>query len=145
MRLRHNKKRNTAFLYEALVRELTKSLIKQNKFKIKQVGSIIREHFSKNTFLFRELSIYKPLYESGSITREHARKLIYESKIAHERLDKRKIFDEQTALIKIINKTLGASVFKSFVPNYNFFDSIVIRLIPVLLRLLTGDLGLSLV
>ena len=31
MRLKHNKKRNTAFVYEALVRELTESVVKNNK------------------------------------------------------------------------------------------------------------------
>ena len=31
MRLKHNKKRNTAFVYEALIRELTTSIIKKNK------------------------------------------------------------------------------------------------------------------
>ncbi len=124
MRLRHNKKRNTAFLYEALLRELTKSVIKQNKFKIKQIGSIIKENFSKETLLFRELNIYKPLYETSSIPRERALRLIQESRLAHEKLDKRKIFDEQTSLIKTINKTLGGSVFKSFIPNYKNIASI---------------------
>ena len=31
MKLKHNKKRNTAFLYEALVKELTKSIVHGNK------------------------------------------------------------------------------------------------------------------
>ena len=33
MRLKHNKKRNTAFVYEALVRELTESVVRNNKNK----------------------------------------------------------------------------------------------------------------
>ena len=34
MKVRHNKKRNTAFLYESLIKELTKTIIKkQNKRK----------------------------------------------------------------------------------------------------------------
>ena len=33
MRLKHNKKRNTAFIYEALVRELTESVVKNNRNK----------------------------------------------------------------------------------------------------------------
>ena len=32
-KMNHNKKRNTAFLYEALVRELTESVVKNNKNK----------------------------------------------------------------------------------------------------------------
>ena len=30
MKLKHNKKRNTAFLFEALVRELTKSVVRKD-------------------------------------------------------------------------------------------------------------------
>ena len=41
MRLKHNKKRNTAFVYEALVRELTKAVIKKDNNKKKKVVAII--------------------------------------------------------------------------------------------------------
>ena len=41
MKLKHNKKRNTAFLYEILVRQLTKSIIDKNndekKMRIKWI------------------------------------------------------------------------------------------------------------
>ena len=47
MRLKHNKKRNTAFVYETLVRELTESVVKNNKNKQNKIVSIIKEHFSK--------------------------------------------------------------------------------------------------
>ena len=45
MRLKHNKKRNTAFVYEALVRELTESVVKNNKNKQNKIVDIIKEHF----------------------------------------------------------------------------------------------------
>ena len=44
MRLKHNKKRNTAFVYEALVRELTKSAIKNDKNKMKKLKKIWTSH-----------------------------------------------------------------------------------------------------
>ena len=38
MKMKHNKKRNTAFLYESLIKELTRSIIrKENKKKDKIV------------------------------------------------------------------------------------------------------------
>jgi hypothetical protein len=46
MRLRHNKKRNTAFVYEAIIRELTKSVIKSDTVKKTKVISIIKEHLA---------------------------------------------------------------------------------------------------
>ena len=124
MRLKHNKKRNTAFLYEALLRELTKYIIKQNKFKIKQVSELIKESFSKNTTLHKELNIYKPLYEMSSLKVERAKNLIKESKIAHDKLNKSQIFKEQSTLINKINKTLGGDVYKSFIPNYKNIASV---------------------
>ena len=41
MRLKHNKKRNTAFVYEALVRELTESVVRNNKNKQNKIVSIL--------------------------------------------------------------------------------------------------------
>ena len=39
MKLRHNKKRNTVFLYESLVKELTKSVVQNNAERKKIVLS----------------------------------------------------------------------------------------------------------
>ncbi len=51
MRLKHNKKRNTAFVYEALVRELTESVVNNNKYKQKKIFSIIKEKFGGESLL----------------------------------------------------------------------------------------------
>jgi hypothetical protein len=45
MKLRHNKKRNTAFLYETLIKELTKSVVNNNVGKKKIVLSILKGTF----------------------------------------------------------------------------------------------------
>jgi len=123
MRLRHNKKRNTAFVYEALVRELTKSIIKNNAFKRNKIVEIIKEHFSKDSGLLKELEIYKSLYETSELDPSTAEKLMIEAKIAYSKLDKRNLFVEQSALIKKINKSLSG-VFANFVPNYKNLASL---------------------
>ena len=61
---RHNKKRNTAFIYEALVRELTKCVVAKDGNRKAAVVSIVREHFAKGSLLRQELELYKALYES---------------------------------------------------------------------------------
>ena len=135
MRLRHNKKRNTAFVYEALVREMTKGAIKSDKNKINKVKSIVKEHFSKDSALRKELEIYKSLYETCGMENKIAEKLITEAKSAYSKLDKSEIFKEQSALIKKINRTLSVDVFSNFVPNYKnlaslysiFNDSVDVR------------------
>ena len=115
---RHNKKRNTAFLYEALVRELTKSVVSKDNNKKNIIISIMKEHFAKETALRKELELFKDLYESASIHPYMCEKLIQEVKRSHSSLDSKQIFNEQTALIKKINKLLSKGVFSNFVPNY---------------------------
>ena len=55
MKTRHNKKRNTAFVFEALVREVTKSIVAGNTSRKRKVVSIVKEHFSSGTLLNKEL------------------------------------------------------------------------------------------
>ena len=62
--MRHIKKRNTAFLYETLVKELTKSVVKKQHQRKERVIQIIKENFNKNTPLHRELQLYKSILEN---------------------------------------------------------------------------------
>ena len=45
--MKHNKKRNTAFLYECLIRELTKAILKEDKQRQTKVKGLLREFFTK--------------------------------------------------------------------------------------------------
>ena len=47
MKLKHNKKRNTAFLFEILVRELTLASIKENKDHKKNNNNAIEKYTNK--------------------------------------------------------------------------------------------------
>ena len=118
MRLKHNKKRNTAFVYEALIRELTKSVVKNNKHKQNKIVSIMKEHFANGTELSKELDVYKSIYETRSIEKGTAEKIVTEAKQKYSGLNKGTIFKEQSALINKINKTLSKNIFNNFVPNY---------------------------
>ena len=118
MRLKHNKKRNTAFVYEALIRELTKSVVKNNKHKQNRIVSIMKEHFAQGTELSKELDLYKSLYETKDIEKRLAEKIVTEAKQKYSSLNKGTIFKEQSALINKINKTLSKDLFNNFVPNY---------------------------
>jgi hypothetical protein len=115
--MKHNKKRNTAFLYEVLLREGTRGALDGDVEKIKLVKNIILEHFSPNSELYKELKLYKSL-EENSVEQEFAEKFIKEVEQRYQKLNKRAIFNEQTQLINKINKTLGIGLYNSFVPNY---------------------------
>ena len=66
MKLRHNKKRNTMFLYESLVKKLTKSVVQDDKERKDCVLSIIKEYFKKDSILGKELTLYKDVLERGT-------------------------------------------------------------------------------
>lgn len=116
--MKHNKKRNTAFLYECLIRELTKAILKEDKIKQTKVKGLLQEFFSKGKALKSELDIYRSLMESKNLKEDFSRRLLHESKIDFDKLDRKEVFNEQTALINRINKTLGQKTFGNFVPNY---------------------------
>jgi hypothetical protein len=124
MRLKHNKKRNTAFVYEALVRELTESVVRQNKNKQNKIVTIIKEHFTGSSLLKEELELYKSIYETRDLEKETAEKIMFQVKERHDLLDKKKIFQEQSALINKINRTLSQKVYNNFVPNYKTIASV---------------------
>ena len=117
---KHNKKRNTAFLYEVLVRELTASIVKEDLEKKKQIISLLKEFFNKNTVLYRELELYKALNETRFNKSESnvAEKLLSEVKKEHEKLGNQEIFLEQTKVLKRINRMLSKNALSCFVPNY---------------------------
>jgi len=122
--MKHNKKRNTAFIYEALVKEFTKALLDQETYKKTEVITIIKEHFSKEAPLAAELPLYNILLETQNIKNDLAERLLHETKIAHGALNEKTIFDAQSRVIAAINKNLGPAVWSNFVPNFKTLASI---------------------
>ena len=57
--MKHNKKRNTAFLYESLVKELTKAVVRKQDQRKKKILKIVKENFAKGTPLNDDLFLYK--------------------------------------------------------------------------------------
>jgi hypothetical protein len=122
--MKHNKKRNTAFIYETLSKELTKSIINKEEQKKRLIVSIIKEHFGKNSILGKELSLYKALLETENIQEVVAERLLQEAKGAHSRLDKDKIFEAQSQVIAAINKSVGQHTWSNFITNFKSLASI---------------------
>lgn len=117
-KIKHNKKRNTIFLYEALVRELTKATVEKDQDKRETILSIVKEHFNTNTTMGREVRIYKNILETKDTKTTIAEKILSESKIEYSVLNKKQIFTEQSQMISKINKELSKDVFTTFIPNY---------------------------
>ncbi len=117
-KIKHNKKRNTGFLYEVLIKELTKSTLKNNEREKTNIVLILKEHFSDKSVLAKELNLYRALENLHELDSVSAEKILFEAKQRYQKLDKKNIFSEQSQLINKINKILSTDVFSNFVPNY---------------------------
>jgi hypothetical protein len=115
---KHNKKRNTAFLYEALVREMTKAVVSQDKERKNNIVDILKESFSSSKVLGQELKLYQTIIESTDLDSVTAEKLLYKIREAYSELDEQEIYDAQSNVIDRINKEIGSEVYNNFVPNY---------------------------
>ncbi len=124
MKAKHNKKRNTAFLFEVITRHLAKCILDKNAREKEISLTILKEHFARTHPLGRELECYNALMSSTEGNHLLAEKMIYNVKVLHKQIDPRKVHKEQTSVIHKINKSLGAQVFSSFVPNYRTYATI---------------------
>ena len=122
--MKHNKKRNTAFLYETLVKEMTKAALHSDVEAKNAISSILTEHFHVNSLLHKELSLYKTLCEVRNVERRTAEKILTEVKRVYHSLGEQDIFDEQSQVIKKVNTNLSKKVFSNFISNYKTLATI---------------------
>lgn len=115
---KHNKKRNTAFLFEALIKEMAKSVISKDEERQRTAAQIVKKHFAKGTALYEELQLYKAILETKETTENIAKRVVLEATLRYNNINHRKIFTEQSDLIRQINYNLGNEVYSNFVPSY---------------------------
>ncbi len=122
--MKHNKKRNTAFLYECLIKELTKAVVRNQYNKKSKIVKIIKENFKNGSALKAELDVYKSITECKKMSKEFAQRFLVETKKDFQNIDKKRVFNEQTKLIRQINEALSNEVFANFISNYKDIASI---------------------
>ena len=152
MKTKHNKKRNTAFVYEALVKEATVAILKHNVPQKHKIANLIRKHFTPRSELYKELQCYRALYENQNLDAPTSTKIMQEAKIAQRLIDPNGLFKQQSALIKDINTELSGDIFNNYVPNYKTLASIAQLFSPraspktrvILEGQLIGNMGLPL-
>ena len=122
--MKHNKKRNTAFVFESLVKEITAAIIKNDDNRKRVAVSLVKKHFKPGSSLRRHLECYKSLYENQNLPIDTCEKILKEATIAARLIDPHALFKQQTSLINDINKELDPTVFNNFVPNYKTLATI---------------------
>ena len=115
--MKHNKKRNTAFLYECLIKEMTKAVVRKDLELKEQIVRILKQYFSKGTVLAEDLQVYKELMETKELQESLGIRFLEEVKKDWGALDRKAIFNKQTQLIREFNQWIP-DAFGNFVPNY---------------------------
>ena len=124
MKIKHNKKRNTAFVYEALIREATVAILRNDHKKSNKVVTLIKKHFHSNSLLKKDLECYRSLYENQGIDKSLSEKILKEVRMQKMMIDPEGLFKQQTKLIHDVNKEITPEVYNNFVPNYKTLATI---------------------
>ena len=119
-----NKKRNTGFVFEALIREATKAILAKDEDRRNKVITTIKESFAPGTELRKELDCYKALSGNDAFDKPTAEKLIFEVRRDVNKINEKKLIREKNTLVSRINKNISKSVFNNFVPNYKSLATI---------------------
>ena len=122
--MKHNKKRNTAFLYEALILEMTRCVINKEEGRKGIVLSILKESFMEGSILRDELEAYRAITETKGVPKDWADMTLREAQRTYLSLHPDHVFKHQTHVIKRVNKELGKDTFNIFMPNYKSLATI---------------------
>ncbi len=122
--MRHNKKRNTALLYEFLIRHVSKCLIESRKDEANRAVALLTKYY-KTGPLRQELDLFNHALYTKVKTPEYASKLLGEVLKEARRMNTRRLDQSKTKLIKEINRTFdGDSFFNHKIPNYVMYASL---------------------
>lgn len=124
MKFKHNKKRNTAFLYEVLILEFAKAAISSNENLRQKILGIIIESFKKDSMMYKELKLYKELVNNQGLDEQTAEKILNEVKRQRSQINDQKLLEEQTLLSRKIKKILSEESFSNFVPHFKSLATI---------------------
>ncbi len=122
--MKYNKKRNTAFLYEALILEMTKAIINKDEKRKNIALDILRESFYCDSILHEELDAYKAVLETKNVDKDLANMILREAQRTYLSLHPDHVFQQQTKVINRVNKELGKDTFNIFMPNYKSLATI---------------------
>ncbi len=121
----HNKKRNVGIIYEQLLTTVSRALVEENQDRANKALSIIRNHFSPGTELYKEFRLFNALMKTYVKSDALASRIISESKAAAINHDSKALDREKSKLIKEINYVLGKDNFyKTQVKEYKILATI---------------------
>jgi len=121
-KIKHSKFKNTGFIFELLVRQITSEIMSADKSVAEK---ILKEHFNSKKELSKELKLYQYLINEKYNSESKAEQFINTILEARKRLDEKKLIKEKYNLIKQIKETYNLDEFiKSSISNYKTLASI---------------------
>ncbi len=121
-KIKHSKFKNTGFIFELLVRQITSEIMSANKSVAEK---ILKENFNSKKELSKELKLYQYLVNEKYNSETKAEQFINTIIEARKRLDEKKLIKEKYSLIKTIKETYNLDEFiKSPISNYKTLASI---------------------
>ena len=120
--LKHSKYKNTAILFEMLVRKLTSETLTSDKTVTVE---IIKKYFGKNNVLSKELQLYNSLIKESFKTEAQSLDYIRSCKESHNKLNKSTLRRQRYNLVKEISENFDFSkISKIRINNYKELASI---------------------
>jgi len=122
----HNKKRNVGIIYEQLINHMCHCVVENNEKNVSDINRIIKEHFKKNTQLFRELKFFNALIKTRDINSVLANNIINEAKKACQyHFSNEDLEREKSNLIKDLNYSFGKGlIFENKINNYKILATV---------------------
>jgi hypothetical protein len=121
-KIKHSKFKNTGFIFELLVRQITSEIMSSNKSVAEK---ILKEHFNSKKELSKELKLYQYLINEKYNSESKAEQFINTILEARKKIDEKKLTKEKYILIKEIKETYNLDEFiKSPISNYKTLASI---------------------
>lgn len=114
----HNKKRNTALLYEFLIKTISRALIENDKKKSSVALKILRRHFKPGTQLYKEFRLFNALIKTTVSTNSVATSILSEARLASTSIDLFALDREKSLLIRSINHLIH---------DENFYDQPIVE------------------
>ena len=125
MKVRHNKKRNVGILFAQLSEYISSALVEGDIKKAQKALRVLGKHFFPGSEIYREFRLFRALVVTEVPSPALASSIIAEAKNASKKLDKKKLMQEKSMLIKDINYNLGDSNFYDRkVPDYKAFATV---------------------
>jgi len=121
--IKHSKFKNTGFIFELLVRQITSEIMSGTTNS--KAEKILKEYFSAKKELSKELKLYQYLINEKYNSESKAEKFVETVCEARKRLDEQKLTKEKYNLIKEIKQVYNIDEFiKSSISNYKNLASI---------------------